>query len=191
MLRPICARLGKGIWRRRFSSGPAAAASDGAPFFALAKQFHADGAPFFALAKQFQTLLGILAGATVVGATIAAASMRNDIVAVELRGEMRNLEGTISERLRWQASTLGEKAAGLEGKLGVQMANLEGMVGVQMANLENKLGVQVANLEHLLEAKLANVTAGAAGKAEAATLRVLKEHGIIAAASGATGESLA
>ena len=147
--------------------------------------------PIIALAQQFQTLLGILAGAAIVGATITAASTRNDIIAVDLRGEMASLEGRLTERLRWQASTLGEKAAGLEGKLGVQMANLEGLVGVQMANLENKLVVKVANLEHLLEAKLANVTAGAAGKAEAATLRVLKEHGIIAVTSGAAGESLA
>ena len=107
----------------------------------------------------------MLAGAVVVGVAIASASMRNDLVAAELRKDMASLE-----------SKLSEQARSLEGKLGEQVRGLEG-----------KLGEKAAGLEHTLEAKLAGVIAGAADKAEAATLRVLKEYRI-AVTGGAAGK---
>jgi hypothetical protein len=131
----------------------------------------------------------MLAGAVVVGDAIASASMRNDLVAAELRKDMasledklgeqaRNLESKLGEQARSLEGKLGEQARGLEGKLGEQVRGLEGKLDEQVRGLEGKLGEKAAGLEHTLEAKLAGVTAGAADKAEAATLRVLREYRI-------------
>ena len=146
----------------------------------------APGDPFWALAKQFQPLLGMLAGAVVVGGAITAAGMRNDIVAAELRKEMAGLESSLSEKAAGLESSLSQQVRGLESKLGEKAAGLESKLGEQVRGLEGKLGEKAAGLESMLDAKLAGVMAGAADKAEAATLRVLKDYRI-AAAGGVAG----
>jgi hypothetical protein len=59
-------------------------------------------------------------------------------------------------------------------------------LGEQVRVLGGKFGEKAAGLESMLDAKLAGVMAGAADKAEAATLRVLKDYRI-AAARGVAG----
>jgi len=79
---------------------------------------------FLELAKQFQPLLGMLAGAFVVGGLITAASFRNDIIASRLEEKMRGLEGKLGEKMNSLEGKLGEKMAGLEGKMNATMADV-------------------------------------------------------------------
>lgn len=123
---------------------------------------------FTDLAKLFQPLLGMLAGAGVVGGLVVSANLRSDNVETKLLEKMSALEGK-----------LGEKMSGLEGKVGEQLRGLEGKVN-------GTLGAEMRGLEGKVNATMAGVMTGAADKAKAATLEVLKDYKVSVAGGEAS-----
>ena len=78
--------------------------------------------------------------------------------------------------------------AGVKAELGEKMAGVKAELGEKMAGVKAELDKEVAGLEKTLDAKMAGVAAGAADKAKAATLEVLKDYRI-SVAGGEAGKA--
>jgi hypothetical protein len=87
-----------------------------------------------------------------------------------------------------RSAKLEEKMAGVKAELGEKMAGVKAELGEKMAGVKAELDKEVAGLEKTLDAKMAGVAAGAADKAKAATLEVLKDYRI-SVAGGEAGKA--
>jgi hypothetical protein len=147
--------------RRR---GAATSSAAGAPGEASPRGDAGANGPFWELAKAMQPLLGIIAGAVVVGSFITAASTRSDVIAAELRKEMDGFSKQLEKQMEGVQGKLGEKMEGVEGKLAKQMEGVE----------------------RTLDAKVAGVVATARAEAAAAAMTAVKDYGVSIAGGAAS-----
>jgi len=85
-------------------------------------------------------------------------------------------------------SAAGYRNDVIASRLEERMNGLEAMLSEKVSGLEGKLASQISGLEGKVNATMAGVLSGAADKAKAATLDVLKEYKI-SVAGGAASKS--